>query len=48
MKYILSKFAIIVAKPEIIFVTVEAKYVQKCPRNCTVNKENSSFELKMG
>ena len=24
------------------------KYVQKCPRNCTVNNRKSSFELKMG
>ena len=24
------------------------KYVQKCPRNRTANKKNSSFELKMG
>ena len=23
-------------------------YVQKCPRNRTANKKNSSFELKMG
>ena len=23
-----------------------AKYAQKCPKNCTGNKKNSSFELK--
>jgi len=44
-KYILSKFAIILL-PGIIFDS-DYKYVQKCSRNYTANKKNSSFELKM-
>ena len=46
MKYILSKIAIIVFMPEIIFVS---DYIRaKCPRNRSANKKNSRFELKMG
>ena len=47
MIHILSKFEIIVFMLQIIFVS-DLKYVQKCPRNRTANKKNSSFELKMG
>ena len=46
MKYILSKFAIDVfiwCQKSSLSVT---KQEQKCPRNRTTNKKNSSFELK--
>ena len=46
MKYILSKFTLIVLMPtESLSAT---KYVQKCVRNRPTNKKNSHFEGKMG
>ena len=46
MKYILSKFTIIVLMPtESLSVT---KHVQKCARNRPTNKKNSHFEENMG
>ena len=44
MNDILSKLVIIVLMPKLSLSVT--KYVQKFPRNCTLNKKNSNLEEK--
>ena len=46
MNYILSKFVIIVLKPKLSLSVT--KYVQKFPRNCTMNEKKFEFRGKNG